>query len=114
LTEENTIISDSSLGKRLSKIPKKVGKYLLFQGKSIPLTAKITIGRAHSNNIIIDDHLTSRFHAVIHKIKSDYFLKDLCSTNGTFVNGTEVPKDKYIKLEGRDVIKIGRVEISIK
>jgi pSer/pThr/pTyr-binding forkhead associated (FHA) protein len=114
LSDDKTIISESALGKHLSKIPKKVGKYLLFEGKTIPLTAKISIGRAPTNNIVIDDNLTSRFHAVIHKIKNAYFLKDLCSTNGTFVNNTEVPKDKYIKLSNNDVIKIGRAEISIK
>ena len=40
------------------------------------------------------------------------FIKDLESTNGTRVNGLDVPKEKYIRLKPGDVIQIGRTDFS--
>ncbi|MBN2443622.1 MAG: FHA domain-containing protein [Spirochaetales bacterium] len=110
--DENTLEAESNLGKRLKQIKKSEERYLLFKGDSIPVIAKLTIGRDKSNNIVIDDTMVSRWHAVIQKIKAAYFIKDLDSTNGTQVNGIDVPTDKYIKLKPGDVIHIGRTDFS--
>ncbi|MCK5569973.1 MAG: FHA domain-containing protein, partial [Spirochaetes bacterium] len=82
-------------------------------GKKVPLVSKIKLGRDKSNNIVIDDNLVSRFHALVHKIKNDYFVKDLNSSNGTFINNEMVPKNRYVKLKKNDVIRIGKTELSI-
>jgi pSer/pThr/pTyr-binding forkhead associated (FHA) protein len=110
---DETIFSDSKVGKRLENYKKFDIFKLSYQGKSMPVVGSITIGRDKSNNIQINDNLTSRQHAVIQKIKDAYFIKDLHSTNGTFVNDKIVPEGKYIKLHRNDVIKIGRTEIII-
>ena len=111
---DETIRGTSNLGKRLEKIKRIESRFIAFQGKKIPITAKIKIGRSGENDIVIDDNMTSRDHAEIQKIKDAYFIKDLNSTNGTFINDVKVPKDKYIKLNLDDVIKIGRTELKIK
>jgi pSer/pThr/pTyr-binding forkhead associated (FHA) protein len=111
---DGTIKGNSNLGERLNKLPKKETCFLIFEDKKIPLATKITIGRSDTNDIIIDDTLVSRFHAVIQKIDKDYFIKDLNSTNGTIVNNETVPKDKYIKLNCDDVISIGRTKLNFK
>ena len=61
----------------------------------------IKIGRDNSNDIIINEPRVSRNHAIITDLGNDtYEIKDLGSTNGTFVNGQRivlhviVPKDK--------------------
>ena len=110
---DETIYVESNLGKRLEKIRRSESRCLLFQGKKIPLVAKITLGRDKANGLVIEDKMISRFHAVIQKIKSDYFIKDLGSTNGTYVNKKIVPKDRYVKLHARDIIRLGRTDISI-
>ena len=109
---DETIQSDSALGKRLGKIRIKEARCLVFKGKKIPLAARITIGRNKRNDLTIDDQLASRVHAVVQKIKEAYFINDMGSRNGTYVNEVRVPKDKYIKLKSSDVIRIGRTEIS--
>lgn len=111
---DETIKHDSNLGKRLGKITKKETRCIMFKGKSIPIVAKITVGRAETNDIVIEDTMSSRFHAVIQKIKEGYFIKDLNSTNGTIVNDVMAPKDKYIKLKKNDIILIGRTKLSFK
>ena len=109
-----TINSDSIVGKRLSKVHLPPGMFLVFQGKSIPITSRITMGRDEDNSIVLKDVLASRHHAVIQKVKDDYFIEDLNSTNGTFVNTQPVPPGKYVRLHPADPILIGRTELSLQ
>jgi len=111
---DETIRGESNLGQRLGKLPKSESSFLVFKGKTIPVVAKITMGRSELNDIMIDDTLASRNHAIIQKIRNDYYIKDLNSTNGTLVNNELVPKDKYVKLRMNDAIKIGRTELTFK
>ncbi len=46
-----------------------------------------TIGRKPSNDIMIDHPTISGFHAKIRKKENAFFIEDLNSTNGTFLNG---------------------------
>jgi pSer/pThr/pTyr-binding forkhead associated (FHA) protein len=111
---DDTFKSTSILGQRLKKYKRVKELELAFKGKFYKIATKITIGREKSNNIIIDDNLASRFHAFIQKIKDEYFIKDMASTNGTFVNNEKVPPNKYIKLKKDDILQIGRTELLIK
>ncbi len=109
----NTIFGDSNLGKRLQKLRKREVLQLSYGTQRIPIVGKITIGRDKDNSIEIEDALASRHHAEVQKIRSAYFVRDLESTNGTFVNGMRVPEGKYVRLQAGDVVRIGRTEISL-
>jgi pSer/pThr/pTyr-binding forkhead associated (FHA) protein len=50
----------------------------------------ITIGRAPSNDVVIDDPTVSAQHASLTKSPSGYRLRDLGSTNGTQINGVSI------------------------
>ncbi|MCM1320492.1 MAG: FHA domain-containing protein [Bacteroides sp.] len=109
---DETIISTSKVGQHIEQITATDAvSYLMLNNKKIPLVAKITIGRHSDNSIVIDSSLASRHHAVIHKIKADYYLKDIGSTNGTFLNGHKIPEDKYVKLNSGDKISVGNVNL---
>ena len=110
---DETIHVNSQLGKRLSKIKKTDTRAIVFQGQKIPLVSKITLGRDRKNNIVVDDKMVSRIHCLIQKIKEDYFIKDLDSSNGTFVNTMKVPANKYVKLQKGDIICLGKTELTI-
>ncbi len=47
----------------------------------------VSIGRAPSNDIVIDDPTVSAQHASLTKSPGGYRLKDLGSKNGTQING---------------------------
>jgi pSer/pThr/pTyr-binding forkhead associated (FHA) protein len=111
---DKTIIAESSVGQRLAKVSKPGGMYLVFQGGRVPIASRISIGRDAENTISLDDVLVSRRHAVIQKVKDDYFIEDLGSTNGTFLNGQQVPPGKYMRLTAKDMVRIGRTEISLQ
>jgi len=110
---DETIYTSSTVGERLKSLKKRETLQLLYQGKAIAITAQITIGRSRKNNIPVDDNLASRNHALVQKVKSAYYIKDLDSTNGTCVNNKQIPRGKYVKLRRGDVVKIGRTEITI-
>ena len=65
----------------------------------------ISIGRDPNNELTIDHPVVSRYHAKIERENGSFYLFDLNSTNGTFVNGKEV-KDKQVLKVG-DTIHIG-------
>jgi hypothetical protein len=108
-----TIIHDSNVGQRLSRMRSAGTTYIVFQGRRVPLVGRIRLGRDKANDIVLDDKLVSRRHALIQKIKDEYFLEDLGSTNGTLVNGQRIPPRSYVRLALTDTMLIGRTELSL-
>lgn len=65
----------------------------------------ITIGRNVKNDIQIDNLSVSKQHARIVKRQGKYFIEDMKSTNGTYLNEKKITKEK---LANNDVITIGK------
>jgi pSer/pThr/pTyr-binding forkhead associated (FHA) protein len=82
---------------------------LSFQGRQVEDFSldkpRITIGRAQSNDICIENLAVSGRHAVIETVLKDSFLMDLESTNGTFLNGKSIRRQA---LKNGDIIAIGK------
>lgn len=114
MKNEDTLIKESPVGKRLQQYSNKKENMLMFGNQNIPMVSKITLGRGNGNTIVIDSGLASRQHAVIQKIKDAYFICDLKSTNGTFLNGKLIEPDKYIKLKPGDTITIGKNDLIMR
>jgi two-component system, cell cycle response regulator len=98
----------------ISKIAEKpVGKdaclvviYGLELGRKYNLeNANIIIGRSSKSDVQIDQESVSRNHAKIINTGKSIILRDLGSTNGTYVNDQLI--DEYVMRDG-DFIKIGR------
>lgn len=68
----------------------------------------LRIGSKKENNVVIADDTVSRHHAVIEEKKGQYVIKDLGSTNGTFVNGLRI-SEAFLN-EG-SIIKLGNTEL---
>jgi len=71
----------------------------------------ITIGRATSNTLVIDDDQVSREHARIVATGDVRTIYDLGSSNGTFVNGQRVP---YQALQPGDRITLGSATLLVR
>src|ERR671936_12404 len=76
-----------------------------LEGEEIELTADPqTIGRGSSSNIRIGDASVSSKHAKIWCEDGAFYLMDLGSTNGTFVNDRDVDREQ---LSDGDTITFG-------
>ena len=76
---------------------------------SIPETG-IDIGRSPQNDVVLNDGELSRKHCRLEYRGDELWIADLASSNGTFVNGQEVPETRL--LEG-DVIEIGGSKLAV-
>lgn len=82
-------------------------------GQSWRLGDKCSIGRAATNDIVIDDGKVSRGHALIHKQDAaEYWVVDLGSGNGTYINGRRVTL--ATRLNDGDVLTLGIVPLSFR
>ena len=68
-------------------------------------SASLVIGRSSKCDIQIDQESISRNHSKIVNTGKSILIRDLGSTNGTYVN--DEPVDEYVLRDG-DLIKIGR------
>jgi pSer/pThr/pTyr-binding forkhead associated (FHA) protein len=68
-----------------------------------------TIGRSTGADFIVDAALVSRVHCRLSALPNgELEVKDLDSTNGTYVNGARV---ETARLSSGDRLKVGRVEL---
>ena len=71
----------------------------------------VTVGRVSDNTIQIEDASVSSHHAELVLRGTDYVLKDTGSTNGTRLNGQQVPPDEEHQLQAEDRIRFGSIEV---
>lgn len=70
--------------------------------------AEIFIGRGRECELVLNDKKSSRKNTVISRVGNRYVLRDLDSSNGTYLNGESI---REAELSADDVIRIGEVEI---
>jgi ribosome-associated protein YbcJ (S4-like RNA binding protein) len=68
----------------------------------------LRIGRSRDNDIRITQDTASGHHAQVVLASNGAFIKDLGSTNGTFLNGRMI---RHSRLEDGDVISVGKHEL---
>ena len=66
---------------------------------------ELTIGRLRNNDIVIDDQSVSRSHATLIINGNEYSVRDMGSTNGTFINGMRI--NGLSNLKKNDILKVG-------
>ncbi len=81
----------------------------LPDGSSVPLGDALRIGRTSSNQLVLDDGLVSRHHASIQRIGDSFWVIDLGSSNGTFLNGQQIIQPG--RLGDKDTIRIGSISL---
>jgi pSer/pThr/pTyr-binding forkhead associated (FHA) protein len=78
-------------------------------GAHLPLEHYTTVGRREDNSMVIDDGFISGSHAEVIFDNGAWWLQDLNSTNGTFVNNQ--PIQGRIRLADGDIVQFGRVRL---
>jgi pSer/pThr/pTyr-binding forkhead associated (FHA) protein len=114
---DNTIFQDPDaeivVSKNASIYTKGVPR-LEVHNKSKTLSNKaFGIGRDKHNAVIVLDQKVSKFHAVITFQNGEVFIRDINSTNGTFINQKRITPNKIFQLHDKDTILLGNTEIVI-
>lgn len=101
----NTVSTDDSaylkLINRIDSLPYKIKDHY-------SIDEVLTLGRANDNIIYIKDPFVSKRHMKITEDEGDYYLEDLNSANGTFLNEERI--QDVVRLDSGDIIKVGNVE----
>ena len=89
-----------------------MAKLYIMQGRdksqSVELTdTPIFIGRSSDNDIQLKDKTVSRKHLKIFMKENSYYLEDLESKNGTYVNGEQILPGRELEIDEGHPIVIG-------
>ena len=80
-------------------------------GSVIPMATAITLGRKENNTVVLNDRFVSSYHAKIYLKNREYYLEDLQSTNGTYVNENKI--ECNIRLNVNDIIRFGSTAFKV-
>ena len=81
----------------------------LTPGERIDLFGGVTVGRAADADVRIEDRFASGIHLRVHSRGNEYFVEDLNSTNGTYLNDQDLNGEA--PLRDMDTIRIGDTEL---
>jgi len=72
--------------------------------------APLFLGRGANNDIPLpEDEFASARHARIEARRDGVFVEDMGSTNGTFVNGIRLARER--RLQQGDVVRVGETDL---
>ena len=88
-------------------------RLILADGQIVELHGSCSLGRSESNTLALDNDHVSRKHAVIQfQGESEFWIVDLGSSNGTYVNGRRVSRP--LALKNGDVIDMAGSRIEFQ
>ncbi len=70
----------------------------------------VTLGRGRDASVILDDPKASRIHTAIRYWDDIFIVRDMNSSNGTFLNGEKIG---VAKIAPGDIIQIGDTRITV-
>ncbi|AUX27468.1 uncharacterized protein SOCEGT47_080590 [Sorangium cellulosum] len=78
---------------------------------TLPLREGLRLGRHEQNDVVLDDHQVSRFHARFTRSEQGWMVEDLGSTHGTLVNAARITAHL---LKAGDRIQVGNVLLAFR
>ena len=84
---------------------------LHFPGGSIGLQSTVSVGADATNQVVLEDRYVSRFHCRLVPQGGRWVLKDLSSTNGTYLDGARVAE---AEIEAGARIRLGSAELRVE
>jgi predicted component of type VI protein secretion system len=90
--------------------PRRAARTLALPGAADLTTAQLTIGRSSACELVLGDDTVSRRHAELRIEDGRWLLKDLGSSNGTFVNGRRVVE---AEVRSGDVVHLGGARLRL-
>lgn len=86
----------------------------VLKGKSFPLTGEeYFLGRSSENDLQVEGISVSRKHARLLRKNDRFFIEDLNSKNGIFINGEKISPGVTREIKKGQLISLGRIAVSI-
>ena len=82
------------------------------RGTSYPVSDEMTVGRAAGCAVSLDDTFASQLHARIFRRESEYYVEDLGSTNGTYLNRKRVHGP--VPIRKNDRLQVGNTVLELQ
>ena len=108
LLAKNSAASNQIHNQPIKEDVDNIGKKILQHLES---KQTIIIGRSDTADVYVNNSLVSRNHSKISRTDNKYFIEDLGSMNGTYVNGQRISGKKQIGSD--DNIIIGRIRFTL-
>lgn len=103
-----TVDYKTDLGQAYLKLLNRMDSLPFNIRDSYSIGDELSLGRSSSNDIVIKDPFISKKHFRILKDEGEFFIEDLNSSNGTYVNGDKI--GDVVVLKNNDLIKTGDLE----
>jgi hypothetical protein len=118
LPQESMILSPQQAAQLLPQpVAKELGRVIVLASPALEQGAvyaidqsALTIGRGLGNDVLIDgDEYASSRHARFEPRRDGVYVEDAGSTNGTFVNGIRLARER--RLKAGDVVRVGETDL---
>jgi hypothetical protein len=75
------------------------------------MEGEVQVGRSEENDLVIDEEEVSSKHSMfrVDRESGKYWLQDLESTNGTFVNATLLMPGRMTEMKSGDILSFGNI-----
>ena len=71
---------------------------------TLSVSDSLSVGRGSDNNVVLGSKQVSRNHAVLSVLNGELYVKDLESSNGTFINEQRIEGNKSQRLNANDTL----------
>ena len=96
---------------------RELGRLVVVDSSALPEgdvygidSTALTVGRSSDNDLPLDgDEFASGHHARFQPRRDGVYIEDMGSTNGTFVNGIRLERDR--RLVPGDLVRIGETDL---
>ena len=118
LPQESMILSPQQASALLAQpVARELGRLVVVESSALPEgdvygidSTALTVGRSSDNDLPLDgDEFASGHHARFEPRRDGVYVEDIGSTNGTFVNGIRLERDR--RLVPGDVVRIGETDL---
>ena len=118
LPQESMILSPQQASALLAQpVARELGRLVVVDSSALPEgdvygidSTALTVGRSSDNDLPLDgDEFASGHHARFQPRRDGVYVEDIGSTNGTFVNGIRLERDR--RLVPGDVVRIGETDL---
>jgi pSer/pThr/pTyr-binding forkhead associated (FHA) protein len=118
LPQESMILSPHQVSSLLAQpVARELGRLVVLRSPTLDAGEVVTldmhalrVGRGGDNDVSVDgDEYASSHHARFEPRRDGVYVEDVGSTNGTFVNGIRLTRER--RLAPGDVVRIGETDL---